>query len=82
MHHQPHEAAWPQGIAMYELKIGTTESGLPYAAGVGVSQQLISAASFAIKDSELAIEPGKADLLERRLARMERALGLDPICDR
>lgn len=69
---------------MYELKMGLAESGSPYVAGigVGVSQHLVSAARFAIKDSELTTEHGKADLLERRLSRVERALGLDPICDR
>ncbi|AEA70170.1 Hypothetical protein PSEBR_a3803 [Pseudomonas brassicacearum subsp. brassicacearum NFM421] len=48
------------------------------------SQFLVSAGNFGLGLPEKFGEESKkkADVLERRLARMERALGLDPICDR
>ena len=83
MHNQPLDAAASQEINMYELKMGTTDSGKPYVAGigVGVGQHFVGADRFAIKDSKSKKEDEKADLQERRLFRLERALGLDPICD-
>jgi len=73
----------PREIDMYELKMGMTESGKPYAAGidVGVSQHLITAHRFGIELPEgfgKDVEE-KADLLERRLSRLENELGLSPL---
>ena len=73
----------PREIDMCELKMGMTESGKPYAAGigVGVSQHLVAADRFAIKDNAQVAEDEKADLLERRLSRLEKTLGLSAICE-
>jgi len=77
------DAAVPQEITMFKVKMGMTESGKPYAAGIGVSvsQHLVAADRFGIelpkgfgKDAK-----EKADLLERRLSRLESELGLSPL---
>ncbi|MGH8387240.1 MAG: hypothetical protein ACRESJ_17400 [Pseudomonas sp.] len=68
---------------MYKLNMGMTESGKPYVAGigVGVGQNLVTADRFAIKDSAQVAEGEKADLIKRRLSRLEEALGLNAICE-
>lgn len=46
------------------------------------SQVMVSAVGVSLPFSFAEKEQEKADLLERRLARLEQSLGLDPICDR
>lgn len=70
---------------MFQVKMAVSESGQIYVAGIGVgidaSQRLVSPERFGIelpegfgKDAE-----EKADLLERRLSRLENELGLSPL---
>lgn len=69
------------------LKTEEAANGKTIVAGIGVglvaSQMLVSAENFGIalpedfgKESQ-----EKADLLERRLSRLEQALGFTPLCD-
>jgi|GEM_PF-4017811 len=70
------------------LKTEVAANGKTIVAGIGVglasSQMLVSAEKFGIalpKDFGKESQE-KADLLERRLSRLEQALGLEPICGR
>ena len=73
---------------MFEVKMAVSASGEKYAAGMAVgieeNQFLVSAEGFGIelpKDFDMDANE-KAELLERRLSRVEQALGLEPTCDR
>ncbi|AXJ04904.1 hypothetical protein CFN16_12485 [Pseudomonas fluorescens] len=69
------------------LKTEVTANGKTIVAGVGVgvvsSQMLVSAERFGIALPEDFGKGSqeKADLLERRLSRLEQALGFTPLCD-
>ncbi|MDF2640750.1 MAG: hypothetical protein K0R45_22 [Pseudomonas sp.] len=45
-------------------------------------QMIVSAAGISLPDDFATKAQEKADLLERRLSRLEQALGLEPICAR
>lgn len=69
-----------------DLKTEINSSGKTIVAGIGVgcSQFLVSAEEFGVSLPEnFGVESKeKADLLERRLSRLENALGLSPLGDR
>lgn len=76
-----HDAAWPQEHFMsHSFEVSERESringsiiidaGRFAGIGVGLSDE------FAVDAQE------KADLIERRLSKIEEAIGLDPICGR
>ena len=61
-----------------------TEEGVFLSEAIFCSQMLVAPAKFGIGLPEVLGNDAqeKADLLERRLSRLEQALGLDPICGR
>lgn len=85
MHNQPHDAAGPQEQGMSQ-PFEVTESGQVVISQAAVddaciSQFLVSGAGFALPEDWAERSQEKADLLERRLLRLENALGLSVICD-
>jgi len=69
---------------MHHLKTEVTSDGKTIVAGIGIgaSQFLVSAESFGLPEDFGKDAQMKADLLERRLSRLEQTLGLEPICGR
>ena len=71
---------------MHQLKTQMTSTGALVVTGIGTgietSQLLISADRFSIKSVEQFLATEYADLLERRLARIESKLGFSPLGDR
>lgn len=78
-----HDAAGPLEIYMHHIKLDVTKAGQRIVAGIGVgipeAQHLVSADRFAICVDAGNAETAKADLVERRLARLESELGLTPL---
>lgn len=64
--------------------LAVTEEGVFLSEAVFFSQMLVAPAKFGIGRPDVLGNDAqeKADLLERRLLRLEQALGLDPICGR
>jgi len=60
----------------------TAEDGRTFIneSGILQSQMVVSAAGFSLPPDFADKAQEKADLLERRLTRLEKELGLDPIC--
>jgi len=60
----------------------TEDGGVFISDAVLKSQAIVSAVGVSLPSDFAEKSQEKADLLERRLSRLEQALGLEPICAR
>lgn len=81
MHNQLHDAAGPLERVMSQPFV-IDEEGRAFIKGSEIlkSQILVSGIGLSLSPDFADKAQEKADLLERRLTRLEKELGLDPIC--